>query len=185
MHQVEYDVTYAEEHTNRVSCALRIFYAFPHLILLNVWGQASEVAALIQWFGCVFTGKRSEGLWKFTNSYMDYAARVYSYTALLFDDYPAFGTDPGTVPVQYNLTFEEEANRLTVGLRLIWAIPALIIAAALAVYGLILGVVAWFSIVFTGKMPRGVFDPMVKVIRYGLQANAYVLLLTDKYPAYS
>jgi hypothetical protein len=75
-------------------------------------------------------------------------------------------------------------NRLTVGLRIIWAIPAIIIAAVLAIASFFVGIVSWFAILFTGKHPRGMFDFILKAQRYLLQTSAYTLLLTDTYPKY-
>jgi hypothetical protein len=45
---------------------------------------------------------------------------------------------------------------------------------------------AWFAILFTGQYPRGVFDFVVGVWRWGLRVEAYAsLLVTDQYPPFS
>jgi len=93
-------------------------------------------------------------------------------------------TDPGKVPSTYSLEYDESVNRLTSGLRLIWVIPALIIAALLAIAAFFVGIISWFAILFTGKQPRGMFDFMVKSLRYILQTSAYLYLLTDTYPKF-
>jgi len=184
MSQIAFDVPYVEPR-NRLTVAFRLILAIPHLILLGLWQHVTEIAAVIHWFIIVFTGKRNDSLWSFTDSYVGYMSRVNGYTGILFDEYPQFFTDSSGVPVQYALAPQAEpANRLTVGLRFIWAIPALIIAAALSIAGFVVSVIAWFAIVITGKMPQGQFGFLVKVLRYVLQTNAYVLLLTDTYPAW-
>ena len=43
-------------------------------------------------------------------------------------------------------------------------------------------VISWFAIVITGRQPRGLFDFGLDVLRYTLQTNAYLLLMTDTYP---
>jgi hypothetical protein len=184
MSQVVYDVTRNEEPRNRLTTAFRIILAIPHLILVSVWQYAVEIVSVIQWFIILFTGKRNRGLWDFSNSWLGYYSRVYSYAWLLFDEYPAFGTDPGTVPARYELTDTEPPNRLTNGLRIIWAIPALLISAALAIAAFFVLIVAWFAILFTGKLSDGMFGFVKKVLHYLLQTSAYVALMTDTYPAW-
>ena len=67
---------------------------------------------------------------------------------------------------------------------LIGAIPAAIVAIFVMIMAVVVTVVAWFAILFTGKHPRGMFDAVLKVHRYIVQLNSYVLLMTDDYPKY-
>jgi hypothetical protein len=47
-------------------------------------------------------------------------------------------------------------------------------------------IAAWFSILFTGRYPRGMFDYVEDVIRWQLRVAAYALILvTDSYPPFS
>ena len=55
----------------------------------------------------------------------------------------------------------EQYSRLKVLFRLILAIPILIVRYAMNILLQIGAVGAWFVIVFTGRMPRGLFDLMV------------------------
>jgi hypothetical protein len=167
-----------------LTVAFRFILAIPHLIVSQVWGYLAEVLAVVQWFIAVFTGKRNEGIWNLQQSWLLYAARVNGYTNLLYDQYPAFGTDPGTVPVRASISFEEDANRLTCALRFLWVIPALIVAAVVGIAGFVVLVISWFAILFTGKMPRGMWEFVLKVVRYTLQVQAYTLLMTDEYPKF-
>src|SRR4029079_5550099 len=124
---VRYDVTY-EEQRNRLTVAFRFILAIPHLIVSQVWGYLAQIVGVIQWFIIVFTGKRNEGLWNLQQSWLGYYSRVVGYMSLLYDPYPAFGTDPGNAPVRTEISYEESANRLTTGLRFLWIIPAAIVA---------------------------------------------------------
>lgn len=184
MAAVTYDVAYNEPR-NRLTTAFRIILAIPHLIVVQVWGYLMEILAVIQWFIVLFTGRRNDGIWNLQWAWLGYYSRVYGYVNLLYDAYPAFGTDPGTVPARTEFRYEEPANRLTNGLRFIWAIPAIVIAAVLGIAMFFVLIAAWFVILFTGKQPRGMFDFILRVFRYILQTYSYVMLMTDTYPSWS
>jgi hypothetical protein len=63
-------------------------------------------------------------------------------------------------------------------------IPAAILSALLGVVAGVLVVISWFAIVITGKHPRGMWDFILKVLRYTLQTQSYGLLMTDTYPKF-
>lgn len=183
MSAIGYDITYQEQR-NRLTVAFRIILAIPHLIVSQVWGYLAQVLAVIQWFIIVFTGKRNEGLWNLQQSWLGYYSRVLGYTSLMFDPYPAFGTDPGNAPVRTAISFDESGNRLTTGLRFLWIIPAAIIYIFVAIGGAVVTLISWFAILFTGTHPRGMWEFELKVLRYTLQLQAYGLLMTDTYPKF-
>jgi hypothetical protein len=66
------------------------------------------------------------------------------------------------------------------------AIPHFVVLFFLSIGAVFAIVVAWFAILFTGRYPRGLFDYVVGVARWGLRVQAYAfLLLTDRYPPFS
>ena len=66
------------------------------------------------------------------------------------------------------------------------AIPHYVVLAVLALGALVVGVIAWFAILFTGHFPRPLFDYLVGVGRWSLRVEAYaILLVTDRYPPFS
>ncbi len=181
MATLTYDISY-EERRGRLSNAFRLILVLPHLIVVGVWGYLAEVLAFIQWFIIVFTGKRNEALWDLQWAWLAYAGRVNGYANLMFDEYPPFGTSPGTAPVSIELPNEEPASRLTNGLRFVWAIPALLMAILIGIAFVIVVGISWFAIVITGKHPRRLFDFALRALRFILRVNSYVLLMTDTYP---
>ena len=82
------------------------------------------------------------------------------------------------------------------GFRLFLAVPAILFAAALSSggasvgrngvnYAGLLGVVAllgWFASLARARMPRGLRDVATYALAYSAQLDAYLLLLTDRYP---
>ena len=65
-------------------------------------------------------------------------------------------------------------------------IPHLIILLFLWFAAVVVVIVAWFAIVFTGRYPRGMFDFVEGVLRWGQRVIGYAfLLVTDVYPPFS
>ena len=86
-----------------------------------------------------------------------------------------------TYPLQYSVDYPEgPRNRLTALVRLILAIPIIIISI-FAAWQVI--VPTFFMILFRNKYPRWWFDWNLEVMRFVSRVNSYVLLLRDEYPA--
>lgn len=89
----------------------------------------------------------------------------------------------------YPVTFEADGpapqNRLSVFFRLILAIPHFIILYFLRIALQVVTLIAWFAILFTGKYPAGMLRFAVGCTRWNTLVNAYVMLLTDRYPPFA
>jgi len=115
-----------------------------------------------------------------------FSTRIGAYVALLTDDYPST-VDPQSVHL--DLDYPDAERDLRRGLPLVkWflAIPHFVVLFALTIAAFFAVVIAWFSIMFTGRYPRALFDFVVGVGRWWLRVDAYAfLLVTDRYPPFS
>jgi Domain of unknown function (DUF4389) len=181
---VTFEADYVESR-NRLTAFFRLILAIPLVIWLLVYGIVAELAIVVAWFAIVITGRYPRGLYDFVAGFTRFATRTLAYTYLLCDPYPAFGgsNDPA-YPVRMEFEPLEHYDRLKTLFRIILAIPILILRY---VMGLLLEVgafAAWFVILFTGKMPRGLFDLMVLANSYTARSDSYLYLLTETYPPF-
>jgi hypothetical protein len=165
--------------------------AIPHFVILYALNVAAEVIALISWFAIVFTGRLPEGFANFQCLVLRYQMRVQLYAGFLHESYPPFEFeatpgDTGGQPIAVDLRPALGGrNRLTVGLRLIWMIPALLYVVVIAIAAAVCWFLAFFAVLFTGKWPHGMHGFIVKSSRVSLRFGAYLVLLTDEYPPFS
>jgi hypothetical protein len=112
--------------------------------------------------------------------------RITSYTFLLRDEYPSVDDEQA---VHVEIVYPDAPNELNRWLPLVkWflAIPHYIVLFFLDIAAVVVVVIAWFAILFTGRYPEGMFDFVVGVMRWSLRVTAYAfLLVTDRYPPFS
>ena len=115
-----------------------------------------------------------------------FEARIGAYMALLTDQYPS---TVETQSVHLEIDYPDAKNSLNRWMPLIkWflAIPHYIVLAILVSVAILAVIIAWFAILLTGRYPKGLFDYVVGVSRWGLRVAAYAfLLVTDQYPPFS
>lgn len=64
-------------------------------------------------------------------------------------------------------------------------LPHVLILLVLEIGLLFTWIFSWFAVLFTGQIPRGIFDFEVGVLRWAYRLQAWVFLLTDEYPPFS
>jgi hypothetical protein len=112
--------------------------------------------------------------------------RVGAYLVLLTDRYPSTVEEQA---VHLDIDYPDvthDLNRWMPLFKWLLAIPHYIVLGFLAIAAFFAVLIAWLAIVATGQYPRGLFDFVVGVGRWGLRVNAYAfLLVTDRYPPFS
>jgi hypothetical protein len=122
----------------------------------------------------------------FSRELTRFGARVSAYAALLTDQYPSTVEEQSVhLEIDYP-DVEADLNRWMPLIKWLLAIPHYIVLAFLSVAAILVVIVAWFVILFTGQYPKGAFDFVVGVGRWWLRVAAYAyLLVTDRYPPFS
>jgi hypothetical protein len=94
-------------------------------------------------------------------------------------------------PVKFNIEYPEKLSRGKLILRTLFGwlyvgIPHGVILLLYSVAVVVVVFISWWAILFTGKFPRGMFDFIVKFMRWGLRVSAYATYyFTDKYPPFN
>ena len=194
------DIDYPDRPLNRMTNAFRIVMLVPIAIVLaalSALGASAsdgDSAGLVAVGGLlvlppllmiVFRGKYPRWWFDWNVELMRFTNRVYAYGALLSDRYPS--TDEQQY-VKLELEYPDAREDLSRWLPLVkWflAIPHYVVLAVLSIGALFAVVAAWFSILFTGRYPRALFDYVVGVMRWSNRVSAYAFVLaTDKYPPF-
>jgi hypothetical protein len=198
-------IDYPDRPLNRLTTFFRIFTVIPIAIILalisggtlewstwsttNAWTwlySAGGIVVLPVVLMILFRKKYPRWWFDWNLALTKFSTRVGAYLGLLTDVYPSTDEEQA---VHIEIQYPDVQKDLSRGLPLVkWflAIPHYIILFFLGVAAFVCVVIAWFAILFTGRYPRGLFDFVVGVSRWGLRVAAYAFLLTtDRYPLFS
>lgn len=197
---VSFAVDYPDRDLNRLTTAFRIFVAIPILMIaaavsggsigasrdgrgLALAGGLLVIAPLLL---IVFRQKYPRWWFDWNLALLRFSNRVWAYLLLLRDEYPSTDDEQS---VHLDIDYPDVPKQLNRWLPLVkWllAIPHLIVLIFLYVAAIVVAVVAWFAILFTGRYPRWAFDFVVGVMRWHNRVLGYALVLvTDQYPPFS
>src|SRR4051812_31302552 len=202
---VQFGVDYPDRPLNRLTSAFRIFTAIPIIILAATlagnngsytWGMgdhestrtgASGIGLLVAAPVLMILFRQKYPRWWFdwNVNLLAFTNRVGAYCFLLTDIYPSTDEDQS---VHLTVPYPDVPNDLNRWLPLVkWllAIPHYIVLLFLLIGAVIAAIVAWFAVLFTGRLPRGLFDYMVGVGRWENRVVAYAFIMTtDEYPPF-
>jgi hypothetical protein len=198
---VRFSVDAPDAPLNRLTTAFRVFVAIPIVIVLALvsgssvgWSANGRGQTLAAAGGLLFLAPLvmilfrqkyprwwfdwNVALWRFMN-------RVGTYMLLLRDEYPSTDEDQA---VHLDVDYPDVPNDLNRWLPLVkWflAIPHFFVLFFLWIAVIVVAVIAWFAILFTGKYPQGMFDFVVGVMRWHNRVVGYAFILsTDRYPPF-
>lgn len=91
----------------------------------------------------------------------------------------------GAYPVSLEVDEPQPQNRLSVLIRIIFAIPAMLFGIVIGIGLQIVALIAWVVILVTGKYPAGMMNFTEGGLRFSSRLSGYLYLLTDKSPSFS
>jgi hypothetical protein len=199
------EVDFPEEH-NRVTTFFRVVLVIPIAIVIGVltagvtrtvYDQSGQVVTtssggitgglfMATLLMIVFRQRYPRWWFDFAVELTRFGARIGAYLALLTDQYPST-VDEQSVHLKIDYPdVERDLNRWLPLVKWLLAVPHYVVLFFLTIAAVLAVVVAWFAILVTGRYPRGLFDFVVGVGRWGLRVQAYaILLVTDRYPPFS
>jgi hypothetical protein len=199
---VQFSVAYPDRDLNRLTTAFRIFVAIPILIVLGAvgggetyasanddWQFAAGAGGLLffaPFLMILFRQKYPRWWFDWNLQLLRFNNRVAVYLSLMDDTYPSTDEEQS---VRLDMPYPDAREGLNRWLPLVkWflAIPHFIVLVFLTFAAIIMVIVAWFAILFTGRYPRGIFGFVEGVMRWWNRVIAYALMLvTDRYPPFS
>ena len=197
---VQFDVDFPERKLNRLTTAFRFLIAIPIIVVLSMLsGQAfgsddhakNELviggAAVFVPLVLMILFRRKYPRWWFdwNLNLMRFSNRVTAYLALLDDRYPSTDEEQA-VHLEFAYPDMTHMNRWLPLVKWLLAVPHYVVLFFLWIIALVVVVVSWFAILFTGSYPRSLFNYVVGVLRWTNRVNAYAFtLVTDQYPPFS
>jgi len=186
---VNLSVEYPDRSLDRLTTAFRIFVAIPIMIVLgtvsgSTWSFYSSrgtVYVVAGAGGLVFLGPLLMILFR-----QKYPRWWFVYILLMDDRYPSTDQEQGLRLDYVYPDVPRDLNRFLPLVKWLLVIPHFIVLAFLWIAVFFVVIVVWFAILFTGRYPRGIFDFVEGVVRWGQRVVAYAFtLVTDRYPPFS
>jgi Domain of unknown function (DUF4389) len=200
---VQFAVDYPDRKLNRLTSALRIFTVIPIVILLGTvsnygfgWFAEGGSARSVTLGGAgllflppllmlLFRNKYPRWWFDWNRELLRFTNRVLVYGLLMEDRYPSTEDQQS---VRLDFPYPGSPSTLSRGLPLVkWllAIPHYIVLIFLYLASIVVTVIAWFAILFTGRYPRGMFEFVEGVLRWHNRVVGYAfILVTDQYPPF-
>lgn len=168
-----------------------VFYiVLPHIFLLFFYSLWGSILSLVAFIAILFTGRYPESMFEYQVKLLRWNLRLTARTSNLADAYPAFGLDGTDEHTSLEVPYPERISRGLTIVRLLFGIFYVILPHGFILYfrvlwGAILSIYAFLSVLFTGKFPKDAHDFMVGTIRWQYRVSLYLGYMMDTYPPFS
>ena len=166
----------------RLTVLFRLFLAIPHFVWLFFWTVAVAFVEIVAWVAALALGRVPDSLHRFLAAYVRYVTHLFAFVCLVGRRFPGFTGRAGSYAVDLEIEPPTRQSRWKTLFRLFLAIPAFLLAGALGGVAFVIGFLAWWYALATGRMPEGMRNLGASCLRYSGQTYAYSLLVTSRYP---
>jgi Domain of unknown function (DUF4389) len=178
------EISYPSE-LNRWLPLVKWLLVIPHFIVLFFIGIGAFFVGIYGFFAVLFTGRWPRGAFDFLVGALRWTYRVIAYWHLMVDPYPPFSlADDPDYPVRLDIEYPEHIANWRPLVHWLLAFPYLFIAGLLYWITGLMTIVAFFTILFTKQIPRGVFEAMMPGLRWNVRGNAYAAFTNERYPPF-
>jgi Domain of unknown function (DUF4389) len=168
---------------SRLTVFFRLPLLVPHLVWFSLWTVLALIVVFVGWFVTLAAGAPPAAFHRFLSRYVRYQLHLSAFGSLAANPFPGFTGAAGSYPLDLVLPEEpQRQNRWKTAFRSILVLPAWIVGAVLTYVLDVCAFFTWFVALFTGSAPWGMRNLSAYALRYLAQANAYLYLLTDRYP---
>ena len=203
------NIDYVDGNRDRLTVFFRLLMAIPIVILIggigtNQWSTDfwqyentnwdSQISYTIGGVSLlvvpvllmiVFRQKYPRWWFDFNVQLVRFSTRVSAYIGLLTDEYPSTDEEQ-SVHIEIDYPDATRLNRWLPLVKWILAVPHYVVLILLFAVAIVVLIIGWLIILFTGRFPRGFHDFFVGVSRWTLRVQVYAFLLTtDEYPPFS
>jgi hypothetical protein len=178
------EISYPAE-LNRWLPLIKWLLAFPHYVALFFVAIGAFFVLIFGFFAVLFTGRWPRGAFDYLVGTMRWAYRLAVYLHLMTDAYPPFSLadDPG-YPVRLRVEYPEHIANWRPLVHWLLAIPYLVVAGALYWLTGVLTILAFFTVLFTKRVPRELFELMIPGLRWNIRGSSYAYFMTERYPPF-
>jgi Domain of unknown function (DUF4389) len=182
LYPAAFEIAYPPE-LNRWLPLVKWLLAIPHYIALFFVAIGAFFVIVFAFFAVLFTGRYPRAAFDYVVGTMRWAFRVIAYVHLMTDVYPPFSLeDDPTYPVRVHVGYPEHVDNWRPLVQWLLAWPYLVVAGVLYWLTGLLTIVAFFTVLFTKRIPREIFELMVPGLRWNLRGNGYAYFATTRYP---
>ena len=181
------------KNRNRTTVFFRGVIAFPAMVyvasfapLIHVGWSFGGVVVVPVALAIIFRGVYPSYALKFNHALFELKTRLTAYILFLTDDYPSIEAN-GRISIELpDIDGGKKLNRVLPIIKWLLAIPLYIVGIVYVVASILVTVIAWVSIIITGRYPRWAEGIVVGTISFWNRVIGYcAILVTDKYPSFS
>jgi Domain of unknown function (DUF4389) len=162
--------------------------AAPHYPILILLYLVYPLLTIVAGVAILFTGRYPRPIFDFNVGVLRWSWRVMNYRFPMnsTDKYPPFTLAsrpdyPGDLEVDYP---EQLTNWAVLGKSWLLAIPQILICWAMIPLLHVVCYVGAVRLLFTGTIPRDIFDLLMGIVRWRYRVAVYVSLMRDEYPPF-